>query len=51
VPRIFEQRSDELTGGWRKLHIKEDETGRACSMNGKRRGEDRRKEATRKIKM
>jgi hypothetical protein len=30
--RIFEPKSDEVTGGWRKLHNKEDEMGRACSM-------------------
>jgi hypothetical protein len=42
--KIFGLKRDEVTGGWRKLvlftkyklddQVKEDEIGRACSMNG-----------------
>jgi hypothetical protein len=48
--RIFGPKRDEVTGGWRKMRneelhnlyslndqIKEDEMGRACSTNGRRR--------------
>jgi hypothetical protein len=64
--RIFRPKGDKVNGGWRKLHteelhnlyqIKEDEMGRACSMNGGEEectydigGRVRRKETTRKTK-
>jgi hypothetical protein len=32
--RIFGQKRDEVTGGWRKLQVKEDEIDKACSTNG-----------------
>jgi hypothetical protein len=34
---VFGLKSDDVTGGWRKLRSEEDEFGRACSTNGKKR--------------
>jgi hypothetical protein len=32
--RIFCPKTDEVTGGWEKMHKDEDEMGRECSTNG-----------------